>query len=98
MAITTNHITGFMVGLGISAVGLYAYRRNQPQVDGWLRAQGIQVSSSGEQDYDEMSLEDLVTEKERLEDIIAEREIGAQEAPAGDTGGDGTENPEPEAG
>ena len=29
-----------------------------------------------------MSMEDLVIEKEKLEDLIAERELAAQEAPA----------------
>jgi len=79
MAINSNHVTGFIVGMGISAVGFYMYQRNQAQVDGWLRKQGINVSTRGGDDPLSMSLEDLVAEKERLEDIIAEREMAAQD-------------------
>jgi hypothetical protein len=84
MAITSNHVTGFIVGVGISAVGFYAYQRNQAQVDGWLRKQGINVGTGSGRDPHTLSLEDLVAEKERLEDIIAEREMAAQEAAEGD--------------
>jgi len=51
MAINSNHVTGFAVGLGVAAVGF---------------------------DAGGMSLEDLVREKERLEDLIAEREIAGE--------------------
>jgi hypothetical protein len=81
MAITNDHVTGFLVGMGAAAAGFYLYRRNQAQVDAWLRNQGIQVGSGGERDPATMSLEDLVSEKERLEDVIAEREMAAQEEP-----------------
>jgi hypothetical protein len=81
MAINSNHVTGFLVGVGISAVGFYAYQRNQPQIDGWLRSQGINVGTGGGNDPHAMSLEDLVAEKEKLEDIIAEREMAEQEIP-----------------
>ncbi len=83
MAITSNHVTGFIVGVGISAVGFYVYQRNQAQVDSWLRKQGINVATGGGRDPHALSLEDLVAEKERLEDIIAEREMAAQEAAEG---------------
>jgi hypothetical protein len=79
MAITTNHVTGFMVGLGVAAAGFYMYRRNQTQVDAWLRSQGINVGVGVDRDPQGMSLEDLVAEKEQLEDIIAEREMATQE-------------------
>jgi hypothetical protein len=75
MAINSNHVTGLVVGLGIAAVGFYAYKKNQAAVDDWLRQQGLQVPSAGVKDVTAMSLEELVTEKERLEDIIAEKEM-----------------------
>lgn len=74
MNITTQHITGFAVGVGAAAVGFYAYRRNQQQVDDFLRRQGIPLPEDASHDPAGLSLEELVVEKERLEDLIAERE------------------------
>jgi hypothetical protein len=75
MAINSNHLVGFAVGLGTAAVGIYLYKRNQARIDGWLREQGINIPLSAGNDYAAMSLEELVLEKERLEDLIAEREM-----------------------
>jgi len=75
MPINSNHVTGFVVGLGIAAAGFYAYKKNQVEVDDWLRRQGVQLPAAGVKDVTAMSLEELVTEKERLEDIIAEKEM-----------------------
>ena len=49
------------------------------QVDalGVLRQQGINVPASSSKDAASMSLEELVREKEQLEDVIAEREMAA---------------------
>ena len=73
MAINSNHITGFLVGMGAAGVGFYIYKKNQSKVDAWLRRQGINVQSAGGQDPGSMTLEELVAEKERYEDLIAER-------------------------
>jgi len=79
--VTSQHVTGFLVGLGVAAAGFYLYKKNQRQVDEWLRQQGISIAPGGGLDYSTMPLEDLVREKERLEDLIAEREhAAAQEA------------------
>ncbi len=75
MVITRAHITGFAVGVGVSALGYYAYKKNQSRVDDFLRQQGIQIPVSHARDFSKLSLEELVSEKERLEDIIAEREM-----------------------
>ena len=75
MGITRDHVTGFVVGLGASALGFYLYRKNQAHVDEWLRRQGINMASGGGKEPGRMSLEELVTDKERLEDLIAEREM-----------------------
>lgn len=81
MAIQSEHLIGFAVGLGAAAAGFYLYKKNQDRVDQWLREQGIQVPAGAGKDTAAMSLEELVGEKERLEDIIAEREMdGHQEA------------------
>lgn len=81
MAINSDQVTGFVVGLGAAALGFYVYKQNQQQVDEWLRQQGIQMPSSGGTDEKSMSLEELMREKERLEDIIAEREMQTTNAP-----------------
>lgn len=75
MAINSDHLTGFVAGMGSAAVALYLYKQNQQRVDAWLRQQGINVPQASVQTKDAMSLQDLVREKEHLEDLIAEREL-----------------------
>ena len=75
MAINSNHVTGFVAGVGVAALGFYVYKMNQAQVDEWLRRQGFKLPAVSGKDAATMTLEELVTEKERLEDIIAEREM-----------------------
>ena len=78
--ITSQHITGFVVGIGVAGLGFYLYKKNQHQVDEFLRRQGIQLPALSSKDYASMSLQDLVAEKEKLEDLIAEREISIKSA------------------
>ncbi len=77
MAITSDHVTGFVVGMGVASLGLYMYKKNEAQIDEWLRRQSINLPFPGFQTKDQsgMSLEELLREKERLEDLIAEREM-----------------------
>jgi len=82
MNITSQHITGFFVGVGATAVGYYFYKNNQAQVDDFLRRQGIQIPERTMRDPAALSLEELVTEKERLEDLIAEKEMAEKETKA----------------
>jgi hypothetical protein len=82
MAINSDHVTGFVVGLGASALGLYLYKQNQGRVDDWLRQQGINLPQTSTKDGKAMSLEELTREKERLEDLIAEREMQVKEQAA----------------
>lgn len=77
MNITSQHITGFVVGVGVAAVGFYAYKQNQTKVDDFLRKHGIPIPEQGGRDSASMTLEELVAEKERLEDLIAERQQAA---------------------
>lgn len=79
MSVNQDHITGFLVGVGVSAAAFYMYKKNQQQVDEWLRQQGINVPSSVVLDPSAMTLEELVKEKESLEDTIAEREMATSE-------------------
>jgi len=78
--VTSQHITGFAIGVGTAAVVYYAYKQNQTTVDDFLRRQGIQMPDHGGKDPGAMTLEELVTEKERFEDLIAEREIAEKPA------------------
>ena len=77
--ITSQHVTGFVVGLGVAAAGFYFYKKNQKRVDEWLRQQGIAVPLAEGGDYHAMTLEELVREKETIEDVIAEREHAAEQ-------------------
>lgn len=84
MQIRNEHITGFVIGLGAAAAGFYFYKKNQPEVDAFLKKHGIDLPAGGGVDAAAMTLEQLVAEKERLEDIIAEREYAAEQEPAPD--------------
>ena len=79
MAITSSHITGFVVGLGVAAGGFVLYKKNQDKVDAFLKERGIDMPGSTGMDAASMDLADLVAEKERLEDLIAEKEYAAEQ-------------------
>jgi hypothetical protein len=80
MAVSSDHITGFAIGLGAAALGFYLYKNNQREVDQFLKKYGIEIPSEGSGDTENMSLEELIAEKEKLEDLIAEREYAATHA------------------
>ena len=77
--ISSQHVTGFVVGLGVAATGFYFYKKNQKRVDDWLRQQGISLPVAEGSDYQALTVEELVREKERIEDLIAEREHAAEQ-------------------
>ena len=79
MAIGSQHITGFVIGLGAAAAGFYFYKKNQKRVDEWLGRQGIHLAPADGNNYGSMTLEELVRQKENLEDLIAEREHAAEQ-------------------
>ena len=79
MAVNSQHITGFAVGIGASALGFYLYKRNQSKVDAFLGKYGIQLSSSMDKDPESMTLKELIMAKEELEDMIAEKEFNQKE-------------------
>jgi hypothetical protein len=81
MPITSQHVTGLVVGLGVAAAGFYLYKKNQKEVDAWLESQGIHFPGASASDPGSMTLEELVRQKERLEDLIAEREAAAEQKP-----------------
>jgi hypothetical protein len=65
--------TGFFTGTVVGAVGYRLVEQNNGQLQRLLQMppMGITGASSGS----EPSLEELVSQKERLEDLIAERNI-----------------------
>ena len=64
MAINAQHVTGFAVGIGVSALGFYLYKRNQLKIDAFLSQHGIQLSSALEKDPQSMTLKELIMAKE----------------------------------
>ena len=68
---------GALIGVGVSAVGFYAYKKNEDRVDGFLRRHGMDIKQHGA-DYDTMSVEELMRTKETIEDLIAEKEMQEQ--------------------
>lgn len=69
---TRDHVFGFVVGVGVAAVGFFFYKKHQQEVDEFLAGKGIHLPGSEAGGSD--SLEELVARKERIEDLIAERE------------------------
>ena len=62
-------VKGILIGVGVSAVGFYAYKHNEEKVDNFLRSHGVKVKTPTA-----MSVEDLMRTKESIEDLIAEKE------------------------
>ena len=80
MAITSEHLVGAAVGVGVAAVGFYLYQKNQEKINEFLRSHGLDIPVSDKQPIESMNIEDLATLKERIEDLIAERELAAKQA------------------
>ena len=73
--INKDHLTGALVGVGVCAVGYYAYKKNQEKVDSFLRNQGINLANDNCKEFASMNLEELMETKETIEDLIAEKEM-----------------------
>lgn len=72
--ITREHLIGFAAGVGTSAVVYYLYKKNQSQVDSFLASHKVIGTNESEND-ESLSLQDLLLKKERIEDLIAEKEL-----------------------
>ena len=65
-------VKGILIGVGVSAVGFYAYKHNEEKVDNFLRSHvKVKTPTAG---CETMSVEDLMRTKESIEDLIAEKE------------------------
>jgi hypothetical protein len=78
-----NLTTGILIGVGLSFGAYYLYTKNKDKVDEFLRSQGINLPESGNSDFSKMSLEELVSTKEHIEDLIAEIEQKEQAEESG---------------
>lgn len=73
--INNDHLIGAAVGVGACTIAYYVYKKNESQVDTFLKNQGISMPSSSSKDYNNMNIEELMETKELIEDVIAEREV-----------------------
>lgn len=70
-------VKGILIGVGVSAVGFYLYKKNEDKVDSFLRGHGMDIKPRGS-NYETMSVEELMRTKETIEDLIAEKEMQEQ--------------------
>ena len=70
-------VKGVLIGVGVSAVGFYAYKHNEEKVDNFMRRHGMNVKTPAA-GVETMSVEDLMRTKETIEDLIAEKEMQEQ--------------------
>lgn len=70
-------VKGVLIGVGVSAVGFYAYKHNEEKVDNFMRRHGMNVKTPAA-GFETMSVEDLMRTKETIEDLIAEKELQEQ--------------------
>lgn len=81
-----DHVTGFVVGVGATALAYHWYFNNRERIHEFLKAQELGLAAEGGlgqrfknmassgRDGGASSLEELMAEKERLEDLLAEKE------------------------
>ena len=73
--INNDHIIGAAIGVGACTVAYYVYKKNECQVDSFLKKQGINMPASSNKDFNNMNIEELMETKELIEDVIAEKEV-----------------------
>jgi len=78
MAVKSEYFAGFALGLGTAAVGAVLYIKNRDCIHRFLESHGICTCCCEIDETESLSLEELVAEKERLENIIAEREMAVE--------------------
>lgn len=70
-------VKGILIGVGASTLGFCLYKNNEEKVDEFMRRHGINVKTPAAS-YETMGVEDLMRAKERIEDLIAEKEMEEQ--------------------
>ena len=72
MALNQDFLLGFVSGTVVGAVGYRLYEQNSGQLQRLIQpVQGVRQQAPSQQP----SLEELVAQKERLEDLIAEQQM-----------------------
>lgn len=74
-SVNRDHVTGFVVGVGVAAAGYYVYMKNKDSIDDFLANHGIYLPKQESENLKELSIEELVLKKETIEDLIAEKEM-----------------------
>ncbi len=77
-----KYLVGAAIGVTSTVTALYLYHKNKDAVNDFLSKHGIDVPSGAGDDYSSMSLEELVSTKEHIEDLLAEREQAVAETEA----------------
>lgn len=72
MVITRDFLIGFAVGVATGVVGYRLYEQNSGQLQRLVKPEADQNSGTSAV---EPELEELVAQKERLEDLIAEKNL-----------------------
>ena len=62
MATGNDLVKGILIGVGVSAVGFYLYKKNEDKVDSFLRGRGMDIKPRGS-NYETMSVEELMRTK-----------------------------------
>lgn len=79
---TRDYILGAALGIGVAATGFYLYKKNQDKIDDIMRSHGMDIPVNENKPLESMSIEELAMLREKVEDMIAERELAASTAEA----------------
>lgn len=74
-----HFLSGMLAGIALSATSFYAYNKNKDKVDAYLRSQGISIPTNTTKDFSNMRMDELISTKEHIEDLIAEHEHAQQQ-------------------
>lgn len=80
MVMNKDFMMGFVSGTVVGAVGYRLYEQNQGQLSQLIQnpaTQQLNPLQSVAASREELTLEDLIAQKERLEDFIAEKKVNS---------------------
>lgn len=80
MVLNKDFMMGFVSGTVVGAVGYRLYEQNQGQLSQLIQNPGIPSMNSLPSlstNQNEVTMEDLIAQKERLEDYIAEKKVNS---------------------
>lgn len=80
MVLNKDFMMGFVSGTVVGAVGYRLYEQNQGQLSQLIQNPGVQSMNSRPSlstNENEVTMEDLIAQKERPEDYIAEKKVNS---------------------